>query len=40
MMKAIGELGLSPTSQTKVSTVRHGATVTRFEAYLAGKTDD
>ena len=40
MMKAVSELGISPTSQAKVSTVKHGATVTRFEAFLAGKTDD
>ena len=37
MMKAIGELGISPTSQARVSKVKHGATVTRFEAFLAGK---
>ena len=40
MMKAISELGISPTSQAKVSTVKHGATVTRFEAFLGGKFDN
>ncbi len=39
MMKAISELGLSPTSSSKVSTVKHGATITRFDAFLAGKFD-
>jgi len=34
MMKAIGELGISPTSQSKVSKVTHGATVSRFEEFL------
>ena len=40
MMNAVGELGLSPSSQSRVSKVKHGATVTRFESFLAGKTDD
>ena len=39
MMKAASELGLSPTAQSKVSTVKHGATITRFDAFLAGKFD-
>ncbi len=39
MMKALSELGISPTSQAKVSKVKHGATVTRFEAFVGGKTD-
>ena len=39
MMKALAELGISPTSQARVSKIKHGATVTRFEAFLAGKVD-
>lgn len=39
MMKALAELGLSPTSQARVSKVKHGATVTRLEAFVAGKVD-
>ncbi len=36
MMKALGELGLSPTSQSRVSKVKHPASVTRLEGFIRG----
>ena len=36
-MKALTELGISPTTQAKVSTVKSGATVTKLAAFLAAK---
>ncbi len=37
MMKAIAELGLSPSSQSRVSTVKLPAEVTKLKAFLGGK---
>ena len=39
MMKALSELGISPTSQAKVSKVKSAATVTKLEAFIGGKVD-
>ncbi len=39
MLKALAELGISPTSQAKVSTVKQGTSITRSQAFIGGKVD-